>query len=65
MIFDRLSNSEKKEAIKYLRNQKSILKYTKGYKNNICKQLINCLGFTLSSNVIRRLYRISKNNNIS
>lgn len=65
MIFDRLSNSDKKEAIKYLRNQKSILKYTKGYKNNICKQLINCLGFTLSSNVIRRLYRISKNKNIS
>ena len=65
MIFDRLSNADKKEAINYLKKQKSILKYTKGFKNNICKLLINCLGFTLSSNIITRLYRISKNKNIS
>jgi glycosyltransferase involved in cell wall biosynthesis len=62
MNYSKLNKLDKIEAKKYLKNQKSILKYSKGLKNKFCEMLILFLGFDISSYLILKMYRFLSNN---
>ena len=62
MNYSKLNKLDKIEAKKYLKNQKLILKYSKGLKNKFCEMLILFLGFDISSYLILKMYRFLNNN---